>query len=106
MSLLITRNTPMHYGERIKRGERRGIYAVAFYIGALIVVATFGPQMMSAAAPARRVVAHVAAAVAPRLSNVPLDAAFAAIIGAVVVAIGLAVRERLANEDREVFDVR
>ena len=39
-------------------------------------------------------------------SNVPLDAAFAAIIGVIVVAIGLAVRVCLANEDREVFDVR
>ncbi|MGN6724196.1 MAG: hypothetical protein ACTHJM_16430 [Marmoricola sp.] len=106
MSLLITRHTPMHYDERIKRADRLGIYVVAFYVGALIVIASFGPQMMNAAAPARRVVGRIVAAVSAPLSNVPLDAAFVAIISVVVVAIGLAVRVYLADEDREVFDVR
>ena len=106
MSLLITRNAPTSYSERMKRGDRRGVAVVAFYVGALILVASFGPQIMNTAAPARRVVAHAAAAVGSFFSNVPLDAAFAAIIGVIVVAIGLAVRVCLANEDQEVFDIR
>lgn len=106
MSLLITRNTPMNYDERMKRADRRGVYAVGFYVGVLIVIASFGPQLMTAAAPARRVAQHAVAVVASHLSNVPLDAAFAAIIGVIVAVIGLAVRELRADEDKAVFDVR
>jgi hypothetical protein len=103
MSLLITRNTPMNYDQRMKQADRLGVYAVGFYVSALIIVASFGPQMMKAAAPVRRAVSH---AVASAFSSVPLDAAFAAIVGVIVVVVGLAIRELRATEDKAVFDVR
>ncbi len=105
MSLLITRSTPLTYDERMRRTDRLGVVAVAT-ITLAILAAAFAPATWHSVSYLIRTVSHSGAVAGSRVSNLPLDAAFAAIIGVVVVAIGLAFRERRADEDREVFDVR
>ena len=69
---------------------------------ALLAAAAYGPTVAN-------FVGHVFVQVGrggSKISNLPLDAAFAAIIGVTVVAISLAVHEQRKDEDRDVFDVR
>jgi len=105
MSLPIARNTLSSYDERMKRADRLGVVAVGAFAVMTLVVA-FAPAIWHGISHVVRSVTHSGATAGSHITNVPLDAAFAAIIGVVVVAIGLAVRERRAGEDREVFDVR
>jgi hypothetical protein len=85
-SLTITRNAPTHLAER----------KTAAGSVLVILAALFGPVIWRSAAPVIWAIAHPDTAI----SSVPLDAAFTAIIGVVLVAIGLAVRARQADEDR------
>lgn len=105
MSLPITRNVPLSYDEQLKRADKRGVLAVAAFVLVILAV-SFGSAAAQTVAHLVRSVTRSGVTAGSHITNVPLDAAFAAIIGVVVVAIGLAIRERRADEDREVFDVR
>ena len=100
MSLPITRNTTASYGEQIKQNERlRPVAAGALIV---ILVLSFGSAIVAAVLT----IAHAAGRSGSHITDLPLDVAFAAIIGVVSLAIGLALRERRADEDKEIFDVR
>lgn len=100
MSLPITRNTTASYGQQIKQDERLRPIAAGLVVVTLALA--FGSAIVAFVVTSL----HVAGGAGSHITDVPLDVAFAAIIGVVSVAIGLAGSERRANEDKEIFDVR
>ena len=100
MSLPITRNTTATYAEQIKQDER--LRPIAAGIVVVLLALAFGSAIVAA------VVTFLDAAGrrGSHITDLPLDVAFTAIIGVVSVAIGLAIRERRAEADKEIFDVR
>ncbi|MGN6162449.1 MAG: hypothetical protein ACTHOG_12210, partial [Marmoricola sp.] len=73
---------------------------------ALLAAAAYGPAVVHGVFHALRTVFLQVCTGSSKISSLPLDAAFAAIVGVIVLAIGMAVRERRAEEDKEVFDIR
>ena len=98
MSLLTARNTQITKSAHTT-SIAAGLLALPI---ALVLAAAYGPSVV-------HFVANVFVRVgtgSSKISNLPVDAAFAAIIGVIVLAIGLAVHEYRADEDKEIYDVR
>lgn len=98
MSLPITRTT------RVTKTAHAASLAAGL-VAATVVLAlavTYGPAVVHLF---HRVFVQVGTG-GSKISNLGIDAVFATVIGVIVLAIGLAVRERRADEDKEIFDVR
>jgi hypothetical protein len=98
MSLLTARTTPVTKSAHTTT-IAAGLLALPI---ALLLAAAYGPAVVHFLA---NVFLRVGSG-SSKISNLPVDAAFAAIIGVIVVAIGLAVHEHRGDADKEVFDVR
>ena len=105
MSFTITRNTLTSYDERMKRADRLGVLAVAACTLVILAIAFLSANWQTVSHLVRSAT-HSVAAGGSHISNVPLEVAFAAMVGVISVAIGLAIRERQADEDKDVFDIR
>lgn len=98
MSLLTARNTPI-----TKSAHTVSIAAGLFVLPiALVLAAAYGASVV-----------HFLATVfvrigrgSSKISDLPVDAAFAAIIGVIVVTVIIAIHEYRADEDKEIYDVR
>ena len=100
MSLPITRNTTASYGEQIAQSER--LRPIAAGVVVVVLALSFGSAIVAAVLT----IVHAAGQGGSHITDVPLTVAFAAIIGVVSLAIGLALRERRMDEDKEIFDIR
>lgn len=98
MSLLTARNTQVTKSAHTT-SIAAGLLALPI---ALVLAAAYGPAVVHYLA---NVFVRVATG-SSKITDLPVDAAFAAIIGVIVLAIGLAVHERRQAEDKEIYDVR
>jgi len=102
MSLLTARTTPI-----TKSAHTTSIAAGLLALPvALLLAAAYGPAVVHSVFHAFRTVFLEVTTGGSKISNLPVDMAFAAIVGVIVVAISLAVRERRSEQDKEVFDIR
>ena len=100
MSLPITRSTSLG-----KSSQVSSVIGWLVALGVVIVLAIeFGPSLIHAM---RTVFVQVDAG-GSKISNLGVDATFAAIVGVIVIAVGLAVRERKTEQqnDDDIHDVR
>lgn len=98
MSLLTARNTQI-----TKSAHTTSIAAGLLALPvALVLAAAYGPAVIQFLG---NVFVHVGTG-SSKISDLSVDAAFAAIIGVIVVTIALAVHEHRNDEDKEIFDVR
>lgn len=102
MSLLTARTTPI-----TKTTHTTAIAAgmVALPIAALLVAAYGSAVVHGVARAFSTVFLHVATG-GSKIADLSVDVAFTAIVGVIVVAISLAVREYRADEDKELHDIR
>ncbi|MGN6724197.1 MAG: hypothetical protein ACTHJM_16435 [Marmoricola sp.] len=98
MSLLTARNT------QITKSAHTTSIAVGLLALPIVAVlaAAYGPAAVHFLAS---VFVRVGSG-SSKISDLSVDTAFAAIIGVIVVAIGLAVHEHRQDEDKEIYDVR
>lgn len=98
MSLLTARNTPITKSAHTT-SIAAGLLALPI---ALVLAAAYGSAVVHFLAT---VFVRVGSG-SSKISNLPIDAAFGAIIGVIVVAVALAVHEHRNDQDKEVFDIR